>query len=335
MHATCRGVVLLSFAIQFSAQPIFGSQKALPSPDPLEVQSDKVADVPQRVQFDYTLGAYYTSSDVIFNWSGKPIPDVGEMSETKVYRDLWFSSFLPQSAILEASVYPMPLGGVLVRDQDYNLYQSAQVGGEGFNLIRAATNGYQEPYAFSLFLGNVMRYKPPMRTAEEREKNKQSGYQSSLGFIGYVISYGAHQIKDNIMFQDHWVELEWKIKGDQLFTLQKLQWSYKFGVKLHDNHNVSDVFFVGMKRDRLDYTSSAWDFLMNSGFEARVDFLTTSAKPARVYLEVNKKWPVKQALAFSLVLGFLWQSQSLYTGPLDNYPGGENYQVILRPNIEF
>lgn len=311
------------------------------APDPLGVYADLekagfIADeVHRRVLWDYTLDAYYTSGDMIINFTDKPIQNIGEEGEFKVYRNLMLSSLVPQYGILEASVNPMPVAGVLVRQNANELYQRAQLGGESFNLIRAATNGFQEPYAISLFLGNVVRYTPLRRTQEEREKNRQSGYQSSLGYVGYVISYGSHHIKDNELFPDHWVELEWKVKGDQLFTLLKLQWAFKLGVKLHQNQNIADVVFIGIRRDRLDYLADAWDFLENSGYDLRVDFKTNDLKPARVYFEVNKKWPVRNALAMTLALGFLWQSESLYSGPLDNYPGGENFQILLRPNIQF
>ena len=55
------------------------------------------------------------------------------------------SSLVPQHAIFEASVNPLPVAGVLVRENANELYQRAQLGGESFNLIRAATNGFQEP----------------------------------------------------------------------------------------------------------------------------------------------------------------------------------------------
>ncbi|MFO1470702.1 MAG: hypothetical protein U1F27_06695 [Turneriella sp.] len=311
------------------------------SPDPLgtfaELEKSGVAPdtLPRRVIWDYTIDGYYTSGDMILNFSDKPIPNVGEESEYNVYKNLMLSSLVPQQAVFEASINPLPVAGVLVRENANELYQRAQLGGESFNLIRAATNGFQEPYALSLFLGNVVRYTPHRRTAAEREKNRQSGYQSSLGYVGYVVSYGSHHIKDNEMFPDNWVELEWKIKGDQLFTLLKLQWAFKLGVKMHQNENIADVFFIGIKRDRLDYLADAWDFLANSGYDLRVDFKTRDFKPARVAFELNKKWPMKEALAFTLTLGFLWQSESLYSGALDNYPGGENFQVLLRPNIQF
>jgi len=338
---SCRCLRIYAVPALFSLIALFSSLNAESAPDPLgtfaELEKMGAAPdtLPRRVIWDYTVDAYYTSGDMILNFTDKPIPNVGEDSEFNVYKNLMLSSLIPQQAIFEASVNPLPVAGVLVRENANELYQRSQLGGESFNLIRAATNGFQEPYALSLFLGNVVRYTPPRRTVAEREKNRQSGYQSSLGYVGYVISYGSHHIKDNEMFSDHWVELEWKIKGDQLFTLLKLQWAFKLGVKMHQNQNIADVFFIGIKRDRLDYLADAWDFFANSGYDLRVDFKTTDLKPSRVSFELNKKWPMKETLAFTLALGFLWQSESLYSGLLDNYPGGENFQVLLRPNIQF
>lgn len=329
-------LMLLSPAV--AAAPVNKSSSA---PDPLGVYRKQpnnlisMAAQHRTFEWDRTVDAYYSSVGLIINFSSKPIENVGEESEAEVYKNLLLAPLVPRYAVIEASVNPMPVAGVLVREYGNELYQRAQVGGESFNLIRSATRGFQEPYALSVFLGRVVRYQPLARNAEEKEKNKQSGYQSSLGYTGYLVSYGSHHIKDNVLYDDHWAELEWKIKGDQLFTLQKMQWNYRIGVKLHDNPYVSDVAFLGVRRDRLDYTADAWDFLANSGFEYRIDFKVGNLKPVRQYFEVNKKWPVKTAFAFSVALGFTWESDSLYSGPLDSYPGGENFQVLLRPNIQF
>lgn len=314
---------------------------SLTSPDPLNAGAAEIdkhmLQEHKRIEWDYGLDAYYTYGSMILNLTDKPLESLEEESELKIYKHLFFSPLrLPRFAIIEASVNPMPITGAVIRQEANEFYQRAQVGGESFNLIRSATRGFQEPYAISLFLGNVVRYKPLTRTPEEREKNKQSGYQSSLGYTGYLVSYGSHHIKDNEFFTDHWFEFEWKLKGDQLFTLQKLQWDYKIGVKVHDNGFISDVAYLGIKRNRLDFTADTWDFLTNSGFEYRIDFKVTNLKPVRQYFEINKKWPVKKAAAFTLAVGFTWESESLYSGPLyANYPSGQTFQILLRPNIEF
>ncbi|HRP70018.1 MAG TPA: hypothetical protein PLY93_10845 [Turneriella sp.] len=290
----------------------------------------------KRFYWLYGIDAYYSYGSMVINFTDKPMQDLGEDSELKIYENLLVSPFSPpRYALLEASVYPLPIGGAVVRSEAYDFYQRAQIGGEGFNLIRSATRGYQEPYAVSLFLGNMARYRPLARTPEEREINQQSGYQSSIGYTGYLISYGSHHIKDNVLFQDHWVEIGWKIKGDQFFTLQTFQWDYGLGLKIHEHPDVSNIAFLSIKRNRLDYSAGAWDFRANSGFELRVDFKLNSLVPVRVYFEVNKKWPIKKATAFILVLGFTWESDSLYEGVLNTYSGGQNFQVLLKPNITF
>lgn len=332
---------LAALLVCLAPAAVFATQPKGAAPDPIGVYRqvpDNLISLDQRhkfIEWDYGLDAYYSSVGMIMNFTDKPIENVGEASETNVYKNLLLSPLVPRYAILEASVNPMPVAGVVVREHAFDFYQRAQVGGESFNLIRSATRGFQEPYAVSLFLGRVVRYQPLARTPEEKEKNKKSGYQSSLGYTGYLVSYGSHHIKDNELYDDHWVELEWKVKGDQLFTLQKMQWNYRIGVKLHNNPFISDVAFIGFKRNRLDYTADAWDFLANSGFEYRIDFKIGNLKPVRQYFEVNKKWPVKRLAAFAVALGFTWESDSLYSGPLDSYPGGENFQVLLRPNVEF
>ncbi len=57
-------------------------------------------------------------------------------------------------------------------------------------------------------------------------------------------------------------------------------------------------------------------------------------KPIRHYFYVDKKWPFEnKQMAFSLALGFVWESAHKYTGELAS--PGSNFQLILRPNIEF
>ncbi|MCS6971517.1 MAG: hypothetical protein N2Z22_05950 [Turneriella sp.] len=314
------------------------TQEEVHAPDPLGLvfaTQPETAKKFRRFEREFTLDAYYSSFGLITNFTNEPIANLGEESELRVYQHLLSKPFLPRFAVLETSVYPIPVAGVLLRERANEFYQRGQIGGEMFNIFRAATRGFQEPYALSLFLGNVVRYQPLARTEEERRQNRASGLKSSIGYSGYLISAGTHHIKDNELFPDNWLELELKFKGDQIFTLQKLQWNYKIGVKLHDNPHISDVLVIAIQRNRLDYTADAWSFLANSGFEYRMDFRLGNFSPARIYFEVNKKWPMKNFAALILAVGFTWESESLYSGPLDNYPGGEHFQILLRPNLEF
>jgi hypothetical protein len=56
----------------------------------------------------------------------------------------------------------------------------------------------------------------------------------------------------------------------------------------------------------------------------------------RHYFLVDKKWPFgKSQEAFSLAFGFVWESVKKYTGELAAGREKNDFQVILRPNIEF
>ena len=316
--------------------PLLAQENQAPKPQQPALETQKDQPPPfKRIEWERTIDAYYSSIDMIINLSKDPIQNVGEKSEFDVYKDLLADSYRPRMLLFEASVNPLPIMGVLVRENAPDFYQKAVVGGEEFNLIRAVTSGFQEPYAISMFLGNVVRYQPVYHSEEEREKNQQDGYQSSMGYTGFLVSGGTHHIYDDMMFRDNWLEFEWKIKGDQMFTLQKMQWSYRIGTKIHDNIYISDVAYFGIRRNRLDFTASAWSFIANSGFDFQLDFKLSTMRPIRQYFELNKKWPFRESLAFTLAVGFTWESKDIYSGPLDISNGNDNFQVLLRPNVEF
>ncbi len=56
----------------------------------------------------------------------------------------------------------------------------------------------------------------------------------------------------------------------------------------------------------------------------------------RHYFYVDKKWPFQnRRMAFSLAVGFVWESAKKYTGVLASGREKNDFQFILRPNIEF
>jgi hypothetical protein len=59
-------------------------------------------------------------------------------------------------------------------------------------------------------------------------------------------------------------------------------------------------------------------------------------KPVRHYFTVDKKWPYsKKKMGFSLALGFIWEGAQKYTGALENIGKKDEFQVVIRPNIQF
>ncbi|MFZ5564141.1 MAG: hypothetical protein ACOZBW_08805 [Thermodesulfobacteriota bacterium] len=291
-----------------------GAPQESPVPDEAE----------ERVAFEVTWDAYYTSADLILSLTDAPIPKAGEKSEFEVYRDLLKSSLVPRFLLLEASVYPMPCLGGWIKDQAPDFYNDSEAI-DGLNLVNVITAGFDEPYAVSVFTGNVVQF----------QKKGEPSKAGNNGYMGFLFSAGDYHIKDNDFIYDKWCEIEWKLKGDRVFSDQKLTWSFRLGGKIHDHPDITDSIYVSLRRSRLDYEAPASSILKNSGFEYTFHVTADSFKPISHYLSLEKKWPIKdKKFAFSLAVGGIWETSRKYTGLLSRNKSSD-FQVFVRPNIEF
>jgi hypothetical protein len=277
----------------------------------------------KRFEVVFEPDAYYTDLDFIVALTKTPIPHVGEKTEAEIYQTLLSrAAVLPRYLVFEGSVNPMPYLGVYLKKNEQDFYNNAQISGS-FNWIKALTAGFEEPYAVSLFAGNVVGFDIP--GSKEFKGN---------GYSGYLFSAGDYHIKDNTLIRDHWKEFEWKMKGDRKSPVKKLSWSFRVGAKLHGNPDITDILYLSVRRSRLDYKPESSSLFNNSGFEYTYDMDRKSLKPIRHYFYVEKKWPIEnKQMAFSLAVGFVWESANKYAGELAS--PGNSFQFIIRPNIEF
>jgi hypothetical protein len=292
----------------------------LASADEATVAAAAVApaeEVPEPA-FLLELGAYYTSAGVYLPLRRDPVPHVGERGEVDIY---WaVLSLVPRFVVLEASVNPMPCLGLLVRDRTPGLYERSQLD-PNTNLVRAVTAGFEEPWAASLFVGNVVDF-------DARGRGDVHG----KGYFGTVASVGNWHIKDNVAIDDPWLELEAKLKGDRRSSVKKLSWSFRVGAKLHANGDVLDTAFLGIRRSRVDYAGGP-PLLANSGVEYRLD-LALDGTPLRQHFVVDRKWPLGTRVTGSIAVGVLWDRGRSYRGALA-VQSPERVQVLIRPNVEF
>jgi len=272
-----------------------------------------------RTSFSLEFGAYYTSAGLYVPLTRDPIPNVGEKTELELYWALLPRSFPPRFLVVEASVNPMPCLGLLARAQAAEVYDASAVY-PGMNLVRAVTAGFEEPWAVSLFLGNVVDFDVAGRKDTEGK-----------GYFGGVLSAGNWHLKDNVLVDDPWVEAEAKLKGDRRSPVKKLSWSFRVGTKLHGNPDVVSSVYVGIRRSRVDYAGGSF-LVANSGVEWRLDLGFDGAVQHQILL-VDKKWPLRSA-AFSVAVGLLWDRGTQYRGALAT-PPPRALQLLLRPNVEF
>jgi hypothetical protein len=313
-------VLMLSMALLLPAS----ARGAEPASVPAAPPADEPPQEKQFVELELELDAYYTNIGLFLALTKTPIPHVGEKTEKEIYTTLLRRAYAPRFLVLEASVNPLPYLGTYIREDHRDFYDDARVSGS-FNWVKAVTAGFEEPYAVSAFLGNVVDFDVP-------ENKKIRG----KGFSGLLYSTGTYHIKDNVLVRDDWEEIEWKVKGDWKTPDRKLSWSFRVGLKLHDNPDITDIYYLSFRRSRLDFDPRGQSVFNNSGFEYTVDLERGTLTAIRHYFYVDKKWPFEgKKMAFALAMGFVWESARKYSGALAAGSDAGGTQIILRPNIEF
>jgi len=274
-------------------------------------------------EWEHEFDPYYTNIAYFKTLDDSPIPELGKRSESEVYRDLFFRSYLPRFVLVEASINPLPVMGVLVKDYaEESIYDKVTLT-DDLNIVEVATAGFEEPYALSLFLGNMVKY----------ESADGSGIQSK-GFMGYLASYGHWHIRKNRLVDDRWGEFEWKLKGDQVLSDRKLSWSFRFGFKIHDNPLITDEFYVAVKRERVQEHGDVYSWIQNGGVEFKYRMNKDSGATIGQQLIVDKKIPIKKkGWVVSLGIGFVRDTPRKYRGNL--LIDKTETAFVLRPSITF
>lgn len=291
---------------------------------PLEAKSITWApDSEGRTQVELYLNAYYSALNYARPLTEAPIKEYDSDSERQLYWDLLFALPFPRDVLVEASVNPVPLAGVGLRRHAPGVYEGVEV--NGFNLVQAATEDFPDPWAISLFFGNVAR----LVSASD------SGKLHGQGYSGLLTSFGNRHIVGNRMIGDNWMELELKLKGEDMRTTRNLDWSFRAGVKLHDHPDIRDAWCFAIKRSRTDFAEAGWGFLHNSALELRLDLDRKSMAPMRLQAIAGKKIPFAGGkVAATLDLGVIRQLRSGYDGALRSYMP-ERWTFVLRPNLDF
>ncbi|MBI5574370.1 MAG: hypothetical protein HY919_07465 [Elusimicrobia bacterium] len=274
-------------------------------------------------EIEIEADAYYTSFDYYLSITNTAIPYYDNADEFNIYKKL-LADPTPRYLVFELSSYPLPCIGALLKKQTPDFYESMNVT-DNFNIIKSITAGFEEPYAISLFLGNVISF-----------KQKDTKDMEGKGYTGFLLSAGNYHIKDNEIIADNWLETELKIKGDKKILENKMSWSFRVGAKFHNNDYIKDVLYFSIRRDRTDKDKLNRSPFRNSNIEYTFDLGTKKTGILRHYFLVGKKIPFnKPKVVVSFGAGFLWEKSDKYTGPLERTGEINNFQILFRPNIEF
>lgn len=287
--------------------------------------STAAADANNKSEIIWELDPYYTDVSINIPLTSEPIPSITSDSEMTIYRSLIKGSAIPRYMTLEASIYPLPALGTYMKKHTPGLYSQGQIGRGGINIFDSITAGFQEPWAVSMFFGNIAKLVRPGET--------RTG--SNMGYTGYLISAGKKHIKHNVLVDDDWYELEWKIKGKRDYPDEKMSWSFRFGGKFNANPDITDVFYFSIHRSNLDYRAPFLTWLKNSALDIKVQFSQHGGQVVREEFIIGKKYPIEgKQYSVTLDMGFVWESPDEYIGVLRD-SNKSTLTLLLRPSIEF
>jgi hypothetical protein len=300
-----------------AAQTAEPETHAAPATSPIEENSE--------AEVVWEWDPYYTDVGINIPLTSKPIPTITSDSETVIYRDLIEGSAIPRYMTLEASIYPMPILGTYLKKHAPGFYDQGQIGHGGINIFDSITAGFQEPWAVSMFFGNIAKLVRP--------GDKRTG--SNVGYSGYLVSGGAKHIKNNVLVDDNWYELEWKIKGKLDYPDEKMSWSFRLGGKFNSNPDITDVFYFSIHRSNLDHRAPLLQWLKNSAVDIKVQFSQHGGQVVREEFIIGKKYPLEgKSFSATLSTGFVWESPDEYVGALRDRDKSK-LTLLLRPSIEF
>ncbi len=290
-------------------------------------------------QFSYDIYKPYSQIFINLKRFSSPVV-INKGEEFQIYSMLFERMLSPKYVLFQTTFYQMTaLSSFLETDHSiiYHRFNSIS----DINLLRSFGSGYEEPYAFTLFVGNILFLSYGEKTNQLQSKKPQAG--SALAGVGY--SFGKHQVLDNIYLHDFWQQLELILVGNlHEPERRKMSWNFRIGLKFHNNGLLRDVYVLTFERNHTSWTANNLSITQNSVFkyQSYVPQSFSNRPPFFVYhlLTYGKKFPVeifKRKIFLLFGGGFKWEWVHLYDRNLNKFnekPSG-HITWLIQPNIEF
>ena len=260
--------------------------------------------------------------------------------EREIYAKLGSQLYLPKFILFQATLYQLSaLSSYLETDLPTTYHRFDTV--YNLNVLRALGGSFEEPYSFSLFLGNITFLGYSAKDEGKQKKLKQSG--SALA--GFLVSIGNHQICDNIYLRDRWYQYELMLVGklDEKYV-RRISWNFRIGFKQNNIDLFHNVILLAIERSHSTWQKSRFSLLKNSifAYKTYTPISYGDNPPVLIYhhLSYGKKLPVdlfNKKIFFILGGGVKWEWTYLYDRLANTFtskPSG-NLTWLIQPNIEF
>jgi hypothetical protein len=257
--------------------------------------------------------------------------------EGEIYLRLGRRLIFPSYLLFQITGYPLSALSSYLETDYYKTYNRFNFCFDS-NVLRSIGVGYEQPYACSLFLGNIL-FLAYQESLENRLK------QSGSALAGFLISTGRHQIYNNIYLHDNWWQVELMLIGNLNEPKRRsISWNFRIGAKFHQNEFLRDVFTLSIERNHTDWRSTGWLLVKNSIFKYKAHFPIPSSKdepPAASHLcTYGKKFPINffnKKIFFVFGFGMRWEWVRYYDHNLDQFDPDPRGQLtwLIQPNVEF
>ena len=282
------------------------------------------------------LDAYESYASLFYNVKKGPPREIKARNEMEFYWKLFLHSLKPYYFLVQSSDYPLPHATALFKQNNRRSYHDLDwdLSSTETNVLEMLASGYEEPYAFSLFLG----YLTPFWQITEPNEKRQIGSAIS----GFVLTIGNRHIRDLELIGDNWYEIKWSLKGDKGTKAHHMKWNTQLGGKFHNHPEIFDTFFFRLYRDHLDREHYGLSFWQNSSFEYRAQIpvknLSSVSEIEDVfslhYLDIGKKFPSRRwkGTVYTINTGIYWEK---YRDSRNGNDPSKTWSFFLRPNVVF
>ncbi len=284
---------------------------------------------------DLELDPYYSTIDFFiypFASSNKKTP----VEQKKVFGELLKTSFLPRVIAFELSVNPLPvLAGILGTAAPTAYSAITPPAPSPLNWIKWLTAKYEEPYAASIFLGNVVRYQGEKPLFTDAASGKPDGRIQS----GLLVSFSPHHLFNNIFVPGVWFETELRFRDRQRTKNKSAEWDFRLGARFSLEPQIEHTVFASAAFERRDFFSPKFLLVENTRLSFRFDKGLGSATGAnnfwRFGLTVEKSFPLKNSkFAFTFPLGIVVNINSPYAAGAA-WGAQDPFGILFMPGFKF
>ena len=252
-----------------------------------------------------------------------------EEDEFGLYRELLKRSIKPGHVLTEITGYPLASFSAWMEERKSEEYHKFDIG-EDFNLLKSLSEGQQEHWSVSLFIGQLAVF-------WDLDENDDL-IVAATGVSGLVLTGGLYQLFDNSFVKSNWYRLEWKVKGGGSSGANRQSWDLKTGYRNYGLSEISNTITLVLKRKNVVKSRMDWRIFHNSMTSIEFELPTTGTKEgfSRIYFAYGKYFPFLKRLV-GIELDVLYENRREYDSAKEKFGAQKErfWEIFIKPVVVF